>query len=92
MFFDFVFSPITSSSPRHNTQHQARKIARTMLHTSSSCWTPMTRKLLSTVFLKLGTSAPLKKLRNLKLSLGRISWRFWIWLRGLYSVKLISRC
>ena len=42
-----------------------------MLHTSSSCCTPVTRKLLSTVFMKLGNKAPLKKLRNLKLSLGR---------------------
>jgi len=90
MFFDLGCSPITPSSPRHNTEHQARKFVRSMLHPSSSCWTPISRNYARQSFWN-EEKAPLKKLRNLELNLGRVSWRFRIWLRGLYSVNLISR-
>lgn len=40
--------------------------------------------------LKFGSKIPLKKLRHL--SLRRGPWQFQIWLRGLVSLKLASRC
>ena len=46
----------------------------------------------STIVLKFGSKAPLKKLRNLSLSIRRGPLRFWSLLRGLDWLKLESRC
>lgn len=56
---------------------------------SVSCWTTMIRSSHLTI-LKFGSKVPLKKLGHL--SLRRGPWQFWIWLRGLVSLKLASRC
>jgi hypothetical protein len=42
--------------------------------------------------LKFGNKMPLKKLKNLRLSLRRGPWRFWSWLRGMDLLTLASRC
>ena len=55
-------------------------------------WNAMIWSSGSTVLLKFGSQAPLKKLRDLNLSLRRGPWRFWSWLRGLDWLKLLSRC
>jgi len=59
-----------------------RKFIRKVLKMSSSCWTPVISSSQSTVLLKFRTRAPLKKLRNLSLSLRRGPWRFWRALRA----------
>jgi len=48
----------------------------------------------ATILLKFGSKMPLKKLRNLNLSLSqrRGPWRFWSWVRGMDLLRLASRC
>jgi hypothetical protein len=57
---------------------------------SSSCWTPNIRSSRSTILLKFGSKVPLKKLRNLSLSLGTEPWLFFIWPKSMDSLRLAS--
>jgi hypothetical protein len=80
----------TSFTPRPTVLIKARHSVRTMLKRSSGCWNTVIGSLLSTVILKLGSKAPLKKPRNLSLEpQERI---MTVWLTGLEWLKMISRC
>lgn len=74
------------------TQYAALGQVCKFVHTTlkvSSCWTTMIRSSHLTI-LKFGSKVLLKKLGHL--SPRRGPWQFWIWLRGLVSLKLASRC
>ena len=71
---------------------QARQLLLTMLRVSSSCWTLVIRSSRSTILLKSGSKAPLKKLRSLSLSVRRGPRGLWSWPRGLDWLKVASGC
>jgi hypothetical protein len=77
---------------KSNTLNQARKFVCTILKKYSSCWPPMIRISLSTIFSKFGSKKPLMRVRNLSLSLIRGPWQFRGWAWGLGPLKLASGC
>ena len=68
-------------------QHsQVRQFVHTVLwRVSSSCWIPMIRSCHSTIFLRVGSKEPLKKLSKLCLSLRRGLWKFQSWIREAWT-------
>lgn len=73
------------SSPKNWNVPQHMK-----LKMSSSCWTPTIGNPSSTILLKFTSKAPLKKLRNLSLTLRRKPKLFWFSLRRRDSLRLAS--
>ena len=71
---------------------QVHRFIRKVLKMSSSCWNPAISSSQSTVLLRFRSRAPLKKLRNLNLSLRGGHWRFYSSLMGLVWLTLVSRC
>jgi hypothetical protein len=80
LLIDTAIHRITLFSVRHNILSQVLKFITKTLKISSSRWSPAGRSSPSTISLKFGSKARLKKLMNLKLSVRRGPWRFWRWL------------
>lgn len=75
-------SPLKLFVPRPNTLSQACKPACTVLKVLS-CWTPMIMISCTIILLKFKSTAPLKKLRTMELSLRRgLGWFQW-WLMDI---------
>ena len=79
-FYTYVLCPHT---PIYNA-----KWANLMLEVSVTCWTPMFRSTCSTILLKFGCKACLKKVWNTSLRRGPC--HFHIWLRDLDWLRLAS--
>ena len=89
---NYSHPPTYVFGPRPSILSGARKFVRTMPKMSWSCQIPKIRSWRSTIFLKIRSKTPLKKLRNLSLGLRTGPWRFQSWQRGLDLRTLESGC